>query len=486
MLEKAVSALSRVPLSYHLWDDTVDIIEKVAKKDEYEWRKSAIKAWQICRQEESRLKLSIQIRWYWSRQAKLYDLAFRAANDTTNPELAAQIADSLKSRPAIKLVQAENNLYKEDKEKLEQFRKIETNFAAGNFHTGLEDAKKLNTDSSLNSRDIQAISSGWTAIHFYISLNDRGYAVVINADGKNEIKKIEIEDTWNAYKDWKADLQKVGDYPVDASNSLEKLCKACGKMLEPVLEKVKPKKIIFIPHGFLHLVPIHAALINDDDPLFNTRTCLFLPAWSLAPKAFSQSNNNKGILLTNWKPETDLEKFIDHTKWTNKKKTECTPNDYFSMFNSTNYKPPELLAFYCHGQGDFMNPYRSALKMYKRHLTHQAIVQETDKKALLGTKVILTACESDLVSGKKDIADEHLSIASAFLHKGASEVCGTLFKCSPDMAGDIIACSIDNFNLTLCETIHKVQQNWFKEKPCELYKSAAFRVIGFPVKNEEV
>jgi hypothetical protein len=335
-LEKAVSALSGVPLSYHLWDDTVDIIEKVAKKDGYEWCKSAIRAWQICRQEESRLKLSIQIRWYWSRQAKLYDLAFRAANDTNNPELAAQIADSLKSRPAIKLVQAENNLHKNDREQLETFREIETNFAAGNFHTRLEDAKKWDTDSSLKLPNIQAIPSGWTAVHFYISLNNTGYAVVINVNGKNEIKKIEIElieETWNAYKDWKADLQKAGDRHLkDTSKSLKKLCKACGKMLKPVLEKVSTDKIIFIPHGFLHLVPIHAAMINDDDPLFNTLICLFLPAWSLAPNAFSRNKNDKSILLTNWTPETDLEKFINHNKWTNGKKTECTPNDYFSMF----------------------------------------------------------------------------------------------------------------------------------------------------------
>jgi len=350
----------------------------------------------------------------------------------------------------------------------------------------LEGAKKWDTDSSLKSPNIQAIPPGWTAVHFYISLNNTGYAVIINADGINKIQKIKIEETWKAYKDWKADLQKAGDYHLeDTSKSLEKLCKACGKMLEPVLEKVNTNKIIFIPHGFLHLVPIHAALINDD-PLFNTKTCLFLPAWSLTPNAFSRNNNDKGILLTNWTNKTDLEKFIDHKKWTNGKKTECTPNDYISMFKSTSYKPPVLLAFYCHGQGDFMNPYRSALKMYGGPLTHQAIVQETDKEALLGTKVILTACESDLVSGKKDIADEHLSLASAFLQKRASEVCGTLFKCSPDIAGDIIAGSLDDSTPALYETVHNVQRNWIKEKPDELYKAAAFRVMGFPVNNKEV
>lgn len=489
-LEKAVLALSGVPLSYHLWDDTVDLIKKAKEKNVDGWADAAVKAWKICMKEEANLKLGIQVRWYWSRQADLYELAFMAAIHKNNPVLVAKTADSLKSRPAVKLIQAENNLYKKDKEKLEQFREIETNFAAENFHTGLEDAKKWHTDSSLNSRDIQAIPSGWTAIHFYISLNDTGYAVVINADGKNEIKEIAIElieKTWNNYKDWKVALQKARDKHLkDTSKSLKKMCKACGEMLKPALENVDTNKIIFIPHGFLHLVPLHAAMINNDNPLFNTKICLFLPAWSLAPKVSIRNNNDKGILLTNWTRETDLEKFINHEKWTNEKKTGCTPNDYISMFKSINYEPPALLAFYCHGQGDFMNPYRSALKMNKGHLTHQVIVQETDKEALLGTKVILTACESDLVSGKKDIADEHLSIASAFLQKGASEVCGTLFKCSPDIAGDIIAGSLNDFNLALYETVHNVQRNWIKKEPDDLYKAAAFRIMGFPVNNEEV
>ena len=133
-----------------------------------------------------------------------------------------------------------------------------------------------------------------------------------------------------------------------------------------------------------------------------------------------------------------------------------------------------------------MNPYRSALKMHEGPLTHQAIVQETDKEALLGTKVILTACESDLVSGANDITDEHLSIASAFLQKGASEICGTLFKCFTDISGDIIAASLDDLNSALYETVHNVQRNWIKEKSDELYKAAAFRIMGFPVNNEEV
>ncbi len=484
-LEKAVSALSGVPLSYHLWDDTVDLIKKAKGEKAVGWDDAAIKAWEICMQEEARLKLGIQVRWYWSRQADLYELAFMAAIYKNDPVLAAKTADSLKSRPAVKLVQAENNLHKNDREQLGKFREIETNFAVENFHAGLENAKKWNPDS-LNLPGIQTIPSGWTAIHLYISLNNTGYAVVINADGKNEIEEIEIEETWNTYKDWKADLQKAGEHLEDTSESLKKLCKACGEMLEPVFEKINTDKIIFIPHGFLHLVPIHAALINGKDPLFNTNTCLFLPAWSLAPNTSSLNNSDQGILLTNWTDKTDLEKFIDHKKWINQKRTKCTPDDYISMFNSTDYEPPALLAFYCHGQGDFMNPYRSALKMHGGPLTHQAIVQETDKKALSGTKVILTACESDLVSGKKDIADEHLSIASAFLQKGASEVCGTLFKCLSDIAGDIIAGSLDDSNPALYKTVHNIQRNWIKDKPDELYKAAAFRIMGFPVNNEEV
>jgi CHAT domain-containing protein len=456
-LKKAVSALSGIPLSYHLWDDTVDFIKK-AKADKIDgWDEAAINAWEICMHEEAKLKLGIQVRWYWSRQADLYELAFMAAVEKNDPVLAANSADSLKSRPSVKLVQAENSLYKKDKKVLEKFREIETNFATGNFHTGLENAKtKKGSAGSWNLPDIQNVPTGWTAVHFYISLNDIGYAVMIDAEGKKTINKIQIEETWNAYKDWKVDLKKAGNKPEDTSHSLAEMCKACGRMLAPVLENIKTDSIIFIPYGFLHLVPIHAALINDNNPLFQTKKCLFLPAWSLKPDTSSQNRDDQGILLTNWTSKTDLENFIDHYKWTNTTKTKCTPDNYFSMFNVQGYKPPGFLAFYCHGQGNFINPFRSALKLNSGYLTHQDIVQKTDIKALLGTKIILTACESDFVSGTNDITDEHLSIASAFLQKGASEVCGTLFECYPDIAGEIIVESLNNSNPVLYETVHEV------------------------------
>ena len=483
-IKHVAQALSGVPLSYQLWDDTVAFIKKLHEKDIKGWDDLAISAWEICMQEEARLKLSVQVRWYWARQAELYDLAFKAAIYQKNPERAAHIADSLKSRPAVKLIQAENSIYKQDKKTIEEFRVIETNYAVGNFQTGLEEAKKWKSGLHVNESTILSVPKGCTAIHFYISLDNSGYAITIDDDNKKIIHKIKIEKIWNAYKDWKKELQKER-FINYTSSALNKLCEICGEILKPVFDKINPaKKIIIIPYGFLHLVPLHATLI-DKAPLFITKICFFLPAWTLIPKKIKKEN--KGcILLTNWQNNDNLEKFIKHEKWDNDKVMECTPDDCIKILKNKTAISPKLLTFYCHGQGNYMNPYNSALKMYGKHLTHQMIVHETEKDTLNGTKVILTACESDLASGNNDITDEHLSLASAFLQKGASEICGTLFECLPDVAGDIITEALENLQnsknptFSLSDTLHNVQKKLFdKEKPGDLYKIAAFRIIGF-------
>ncbi|ETR69382.1 MAG: hypothetical protein OMM_09649 [Candidatus Magnetoglobus multicellularis str. Araruama] len=99
---------------------------------------------------------------------------------------------------------------------------------------------------------------------------------------------------------------------------------------------------------------------------------------------------------------------------------------------------PNLLVIYCHGEGEYVNPYQSRLKLYGGPLTHHEIIQKVKPKALSGTRVMLTACETDLVNRKFEIVDEHLSLANAFLRKGASEVLGTLFQCDNHMSDELI------------------------------------------------
>ena len=128
-LEEAVERLSNFPLSAPLWHDTVEQIKDVSETDQYadQWEKSAIRAWQKCKEAEEGLRLSIQVRWYWSGYRKLYDLAFQAvlnsadtetvpSKDSVTLKSAIEITDSLKSRPTIKMQDLEKSLKGDDRE----------------------------------------------------------------------------------------------------------------------------------------------------------------------------------------------------------------------------------------------------------------------------------------------------------------------------------------------------------------------------------
>jgi CHAT domain-containing protein len=477
LLPDLIDKLDGIPLSFPLWEDTVDLLYRIKNDDQKIWIDAAIAAWEACQKEEGKLKLSLHVRWYWSRWATLYDLAFLAAHKKNDPLLAARVADSLKSRPVAKLISMEKNMSAHDREILEAVWGIETNFAAGNFQVNYNRAATAKqTSDGPDTIDFKVTKKGWSVIHLYISKNQTVYAVVFNDNDSSSVIELgEITKTWEHYQDWKTVLLKE---PLsDTNNALKELCESCGKMLEKAFQKVKNENhILFVPHGFLHLVPLHASFINGQ-PLFMTRKCLFLPAWWLYPRENQGIRSNGSLLLTNWAQPHDLTDFIDHSIWLNDKKVFCTPDDCVnSLTGCKDDFSWQLIVFYCHGQANYSNPYQSALKMAGGPLTHQTIAQLTDP-CFTGAQVILTACETDVVYDGASESDEHLSLAAAFLQKKAAAVCGTLFKSPPDISSNIICAAANTPDHPLHETLLTIQRDNY-HSPDDLYRLAPYRVMG--------
>jgi hypothetical protein len=478
LLRALIDKLDGIPLSFPLWEDTVDLLYRIKNDGQDVWTDAAIAAWRACQKEEGKLKHSLQVRWYWSRWAALYDLAFLAAYEKNDPLLAAEVADSLKSRPVTKLPLMEKTMSAHDREILEAAWEIETNFAAGNFQAGYNRAATAKqTSDGPDTIDFKVAKKGWSVIHLYLSKNQTVYAVVFNDDDSSSVTELgKITKTWEHYQDWKTVLMKNNGLS-DTNDALKKLCESCGKMLEKAFQKIKNENdLLFIPHGFLHLVPLHASFI-DGQPLFMTRKCLFLPAWSLYSRENQGIRSNGSLLLTNWTQPTHLTHFIDHPLWSNCKKSFCTPDDCVSSL--TGCKDDfswQLIVFYCHGQANFSNPYQSALKMSGGPLTHKAIAQLADP-GFTGAQVILTACETDVVYDGASESDEHLSLAAAFLQKKAVAVCGTLFKSPPDISSEIISAAANNPAQPLHDILLTIQRDNY-ESPDDLYRLAPYRVMG--------
>ena len=265
---------------------------------------------------------------------------------------------------------------------------------------------------------------------------------------------------------------------------LEDLCRKSGEMLQPVIDKIESDKILFIPHSFLHLVPLHASQLKEGKYLFQEKTSLFLPSWSLEPPDKGEALNTDGdILLTNWKYTDDIEQLVEATGWINHKRDNNTAGDFFNALKNLG-KPPHLLVLFSHGQGNSVNPYHARFLMKDSPLTHQDIIQKLPEASLAGARIILTACESDLVSGSFSLIDEHISLASAFLRRGAGETMGALFECYPTISGELILESKDNPGEPLYATLQKKQKEWLNDPDKSLRDIAVFRVMGFPQRGK--
>jgi hypothetical protein len=101
---------SFTPFSSPIWDDTVRFFIQLyedykANKGSDIWKQMSSDVCDACQYIEENTPSTLHIRWYWSRMRNLYDLAFLAVEDTDKNKKCkqrAEIADSLKSRPAIK------------------------------------------------------------------------------------------------------------------------------------------------------------------------------------------------------------------------------------------------------------------------------------------------------------------------------------------------------------------------------------------------
>jgi len=282
-----------------------------------------------------------------------------------------------------------------------------------------------------------------------------------------------------AFETWQNDLEQRGNKGFEKTNkSLLSLCQILGDVMEEGLRGINTPGVIFIPHGFLHLAPLHAALVGRR-PLFEQKTCLFLPAWWLCGQDRVSDETGQKVLLTRWKEASEISEIEKDLRWKPMIK-ECTPEDYIDVVKGP--IPPDFLAFYCHGRRHYSNPYLSALELYNQDLTLQDLIHHTPKDAFKGSRVLISACESDLGAGARSLLDEHLSIASAFLLKGAFQVCGSLYRGMEDFGRDLLKACLETDQAGLGQKVHEVQQAYIKNDTelSNLYKSAAYRVVGLP------
>lgn len=505
-----------IPFSDPLWDDTVRFLVMLYednKKDSSKficWKELAKSAWNTSHDIEQMIVFPFHIRWYWSRMRALYDLAFLAEDD---PKQKAEIADSLKSRPSMKLNVIEN--LTEDDDLIRDLFNEYAIACMGGYSSKYEELKskigEYKKDHPDRFKDLSKVRGiddapdGWIVIHFYLNrLEKQGYALIYNSKTKkwDEPYSFPITKLFNVYMTWQTNYNKLReiqrqirtqqndqnycDYKKKATQHLENLCKKIGESM-PFLFELQNMfnlqiassseancPVLFVTHDFLHRLPLHGAINAAGEMFLKKHQSCYLPAWSFEVKERTPESVKGSYLIINvGMNDYGYKELINETTWDNFEKNSQPPCSLETLKNIST--PPEFLAIICHGKADNVNPFNARL-MLKDNTTRLMI--NTMDIDLSGSKIFLGACETDLAPSLSDIVDEHISISTSFFEKGAPEISGTLWFIDQGIVqGVLINECCPKPSGSLMEAIWKYQKRNIDDS---LFDFLAFRIIGMP------
>lgn len=482
----------KLPFSDPVWSEAAEFVKKIkeSRSGKDYWKKLALLVWEACKDQERRSS-SLHLLWYWGHlmtQHFVADLAFLAA-DTVKEK--AVIADFVKSRFQFHTQALESEVGK--------IYETQASARQGKFIKELEEIYKIEYKKNLyaNLRNIEDIGENWIVVHFYLcNYEKQGYALIFDADSKTwweKPEKFSYTELFNKFLIWQTNYNLFGfGFPSvhiekkKASEFLVELCRKIGDDMEFLFKIPDKKYVLFVPHSFLHLVPLHGTIrkkltFKDTDIVFvENHPCAYLPAFSLAQKS-NMVNSNEYLVFK--KLCEGEEYFIKDAfpKWINDLAREVSPDDIRNI-----HSPPELLILICHGQADVANPFNSRLKLKDGDITHLDLLV-AEKMNLKGSHVLLGACETDMAYPFSNILDDHVSISTAFLIKGSMSVLGTMWITYFKHVGEILNKWIQNRNGTnLFLEVNKWQENrikaWKRTKGSDVfYTTMVFRTIGIPM-----
>ena len=272
------------------------------------------------------------------------------------------------------------------------------------------------------------------------------------------------------------------------------------------------KKLILVPHLYLHLLPIHGLKLSNGEYLIDKFTdgvtaapsCQLLRIlqkqsskcrdaiygdvmYNVSTLLFAIQNPTKNLDYSDIEVETIATKFkpnyiLKHDK--------ATLTAFQQQSNSDNFKNSHWLHFSSHGYFDLNNPYKSALQLHgaakipitnatessrtlriseeeeielEKCLTLENIFELTLSNCRL---VTLSACESGYTDFN-NTSDEYIGLPSGFIHAGAASIVSTLWAVD-DFSTAIFtikfyeniqnSTSTNNIALALNQA-----QNWFRQ-----------------------
>lgn len=477
----------KLPFSDPVWSEAAEFVRRVKedKSDKDYWKELALMFWKACKDQE-RISSSLHLFWYWGHLVTQYfiaDLAFLAV-DTVKEK--SKIADFVKSQLQFHTLALESEVGK--------IYETQASARQAKFIKELEEIYKIEYEKyfDVNLRNIEDIGErkNWMVVHFYLcNYEKQGYALIFDSDSKTWWEKPETfsyTELFNKFLTWQTNYNLFG-FP-DASNEkiktsefLVELCRKIGDDMKFLFKIPDKKYVLFVPHSFLHLIPLHAAITECNKVFLENHPCAYLPAFFLAQKS-NKVNSKEYIVFKNLREGEEYYIKKAFPEWVIESAKEANPDDIRNI-----HSPPKLFILICHGQADVANPFNSILKLKDGSITHLDLLV-AEKINLKGSHVVLGACETDMAYPFTNILDDHVSISTAFLIKGAPEILGTMWIVYFNKVGEILNrwWTKKNAETNLFLEVNEWQEQQikiWKEKNnvVVFYKTVVFRVIGFPL-----
>ena len=286
----------------------------------------------------------------------------------------------------------------------------------------------------------ELISDRYTAIIEWYITDENIYTFIIT---KDKLELLELNDLKQAFEYCK-ELYKVtyqqqiedekNEWQDNLKTHLEKLAEVLN--IRKIIEKIPNcRKLILIPHGFLHTIPLHALILDYKEGSYLIDR--FMEGISYAPscqllqltKEWQRENFHNLFAVQN--PSTDLN-YSDQEVEIIKKYFD--KSDIYQKENATKasickteankLEEAHCVHFSCHSNFNFDSPLDSALTLADGKLNLQEILKLNLKQCRL---VTLSACETGLIDDESS-TDEYVSLSSAFLYAGSPSVVASLWK----------------------------------------------------------
>jgi hypothetical protein len=489
----ALQSIQKAPRAFAdpYWDALIAFLKEI--KDMLpEWKKITISAWKKCCEQSERIGNNVHLCWYWSNQRALYDMAFSAETD---PEKKARIADSIKSRPTL-VLHAMNDLKKMAHEKgdsqtkqhiqkmIDQFSNARDN----NYLKVINDLREIPkqqlpsyiTESDSETPESESFSQdvpkGWTVIHFFLNEMDKtGHAMIYTEKSSWDYFQFNYSKLYHKFLEWQEDYLNHSNH----DDALIELCREIGRSMDAFLFDEKSpitQKVIWIPHGFLHRLPLHAAIRSDENnkPLtyfFTHHQSRYLPAWHL--RNFQKNDATQTQTLHCFEYLFNNIRECKNNQW--------IPNAGVDHLKDAMGEKIRNLILLCHGHCDSSNTFRTHLKLCDSNLTIYDIVR--DQHDFDGTRLFIGACESEMVPPVKLSVDEHFSIAATFLLKKVSTVVASLWEVNSKIIDECFSEIIEQDSNQKQTTIEDALQDWQTDRcknELQMVQVAPIRLIGMP------